>query len=82
MDFILEGLLDSIKEKVGKCSSAKELWERLQNIYSNKYHPITRPNHIEQNKEEVKSKQEERCPSCQKNSIEEDCEADITYLDA
>jgi hypothetical protein len=33
MDFILEGLPDSVKEKVGKCSSSKELWEKIQNIY-------------------------------------------------
>jgi hypothetical protein len=38
MDFILEGLPDSVKDKVGKCSSAKELWDKLHNIYSS---PIT-----------------------------------------
>jgi hypothetical protein len=53
MDLIWEGLFDSVKEKVGKCSLAKELWEKLQNIYSKKYHPITRPKHIDQNKEYV-----------------------------
>jgi hypothetical protein len=33
MDFIMEGLLDSIKDKVGKFSSAKEIWDKLHNIY-------------------------------------------------
>jgi hypothetical protein len=33
MDFILEGLPDSVKEKEGKCSSTKELWDKLHNIY-------------------------------------------------
>jgi hypothetical protein len=42
MDFILEGLPDSVKEKVGKCSSAKELWDKLHNIYFEES-PITKP---------------------------------------
>jgi hypothetical protein len=32
--FIMEGLLDSIKDKVGKFSLAKELWDKLHNNYS------------------------------------------------
>jgi hypothetical protein len=32
MDFIWEGLPDLVREKVGKCSSAKELWEKLHDI--------------------------------------------------
>jgi hypothetical protein len=51
MDFILEELPDSIKEKVGKCSLAKDLWEKLQNIYSKKSHPITGPKNIDHNEE-------------------------------
>jgi hypothetical protein len=42
MDFIWEGLPDSIREKVGKCSSAKELWDKLHNIYFEES-PITKP---------------------------------------
>ena len=34
MDFIWEGLLNPVREKVGKCSSAKELWDKLHDIYS------------------------------------------------
>jgi hypothetical protein len=34
MDFIMEGLLDSNKDKVGKCSLAKEIRDKLHNIYS------------------------------------------------
>jgi hypothetical protein len=33
MDFILEGLPNSIKVKVQQCSSSKELWDSLQNFY-------------------------------------------------
>jgi hypothetical protein len=38
MDFIWEGLPNSVREKVGKFSSAKELWGNLHDIYSS---PIT-----------------------------------------
>jgi hypothetical protein len=34
----MEGLCDSTKDKVGKCSSAKELWDNLHDIY---FSPIT-----------------------------------------
>jgi hypothetical protein len=34
MDFILEGLPDLVKVKVGKFSSAKKLWDKLHNFYS------------------------------------------------
>jgi hypothetical protein len=33
MDFIMEGLCDLEKDKVGKCSSAKELWDKIHDIY-------------------------------------------------
>jgi hypothetical protein len=38
MDFIWEGLPNPVREKVGKFSSSKELWDKLHNIYSS---PIT-----------------------------------------
>jgi hypothetical protein len=38
MDFIMEGLCDSTKDKVGKCSSAKEIWDKLHNVC---FYPIT-----------------------------------------
>jgi hypothetical protein len=38
MDFIWEGLPNPVREKVGKCSSEKELWDKLHDIYSS---PIT-----------------------------------------
>jgi hypothetical protein len=34
MDFIREGLPNPIREKVGKCSSAKGLCDKLHDIYS------------------------------------------------
>jgi hypothetical protein len=66
MDFILEGLYDSVKDKVGKCSSTKELWDKLHNIYSS---PITES---ENAKEDAGTKQEEICSSCQTDSEEEE----------
>ena len=36
MEVILEGLTHIQKKNIGKCSSAKELWLRLEQIYSNK----------------------------------------------
>jgi hypothetical protein len=47
MYIILEGLPDSIKEKVGKCSSAKELWDKLHDIYFEES-PITEPKSVEE----------------------------------
>jgi len=64
----LEGIYDLVKEKVGKCSSTKELWDTLHNIYSS---PITES---ENAKEDAGTEQEERCSSCQKNSEEEEYE--------
>ena len=34
MYFIQEGLPNPVREKVGKCSSAKEIWDKLHDIYS------------------------------------------------
>jgi hypothetical protein len=34
MDAILDGLDDSVKAKVGSCASAKEIWDKLQDIYA------------------------------------------------
>ena len=36
IEAILEGLTDIQKKKIGKCSSTKELWLRLEQLYSNK----------------------------------------------
>jgi hypothetical protein len=33
MDAILDGLPDSVKVKVGQCSSTKEIWDKLHNLY-------------------------------------------------
>jgi hypothetical protein len=38
MDFIWEGLPNPKREKVGKFSSTKELWDKLHDIYPS---PIT-----------------------------------------
>jgi hypothetical protein len=57
----MEGLCDSSKDKVGKCSSAKELWDKLHDIY---FSPITES---EIAKEGTCIEHEERCSSCQTN---------------
>jgi hypothetical protein len=59
MDFIWEGLPKPVREKVGKCSSAKELWDKLHDIYSS---PIA---DSENAKEDVDTEQEEIFSSCQ-----------------
>jgi hypothetical protein len=63
MDFIWEGLCDSIREKVGKCSSIKEIWDKLHNLYFDKS-PIKNP----KNKEDERIEKEEICSSCQTDS--------------
>jgi hypothetical protein len=45
MDLILEGFPDWVKEKVGKCSSNKELWDKIHNLYFMESHLITEPKH-------------------------------------
>ena len=34
IDTILDGLTDSVKSKVGSCASAKDLWDKLQELYA------------------------------------------------
>jgi hypothetical protein len=62
MDFIWEGLAKPVREKVGKCSSSKELWDKLHDIYSS---PIA---DSENAKEDANAEQEERCSSFQTDS--------------
>jgi hypothetical protein len=66
MDFIWEGLPKPIREKAGKCSSTKELWDKLHDIYSS---PIV---DSENAKEDAYTEHEERCLSCQIDSKEEE----------
>jgi hypothetical protein len=66
MDFIWEGLPNPVREKVGKCSSAKELWDKLHDIYSS---PITDSENV---KEDADTNQEELCSPCQADSEDEE----------
>ena len=66
MDLIQEGLPNLVREKVGKCSSAKELWDKLHFIYSS---PII---DLENSKEDVDTDQEELCSPCQTDSEDEE----------
>jgi hypothetical protein len=52
-----KGLPDPVREKVGKCSSTKEIWDKIHNLYS-KESLITESDPI---KETVGTEQEEIC---------------------
>jgi hypothetical protein len=74
MDFIWEGLPKLVREKVGKCSLAKEIWDKLHDIYSS---PIKDSKNA---KEHGDIEQEERCSSCQTDLEEEEYdEAKVEY---
>jgi hypothetical protein len=47
MDFILEGLLDSVKEKVGQCSLDKELRNKIHDLYFEES-PIIEPDNAKE----------------------------------
>jgi hypothetical protein len=66
MDFIWEGLPNPVREKVAKFSSAKELWNKLHDIYSS---PIT---YLENVKEDGDTNEEELCSPCQADSEDEE----------
>jgi hypothetical protein len=66
MDFIWEGLPNPVRENVGKCSSTKEIWDKLHDIYSS---PIT---DLKNAKEEACTNQEEMCSPCQIDSKDEE----------
>jgi hypothetical protein len=65
-DFIWEGLPNLVREKAGKCSSAKELWDKLHDIY---YSPIADSKNA---KEDADTNQEELCLPCQTYSKDEE----------
>jgi hypothetical protein len=65
MDFIFEGLPDLVKEKVRQFSSTKELWDKLHNFFYKETPLIIEPNHVDQDKEDTETEQEEICSSCQ-----------------
>jgi hypothetical protein len=66
MDFISEELPNLVREKVGKCSTTKEIWDKLHGIYSS---PIT---NSENAKEDVDTNQKELCSPCQTDLEDEE----------
>ena len=38
MEDILEFLSDPVKKKIGKCNTTKELWIKIEQLYSTKEH--------------------------------------------
>jgi hypothetical protein len=52
MDSILEGLCDSVKDKVGKCVSYKEFLDKIHNFYSKKS-PLENVDHDKKDEEYV-----------------------------
>jgi hypothetical protein len=76
MDAILDGLLDLVKVKVGQCSSSKEIWDKLHNLYyKESLLVIIELEHVDQNKEDVDIEREEIISSCQ-TELEEEIEND------
>ena len=59
MDFISVGLPNPVRENVGKFSSAKEIWDKLHDIY------FSLIADSENAKEDVDIDQEELCSACQ-----------------
>jgi hypothetical protein len=55
-----------VREKVGKCSSAKEIWDKLHDIYSSHIADL------ENAKEDEDTDQEELCSPCQTDSEDEE----------
>jgi len=51
MDFILDELPDSVKVKVVQCSSTKEIWGKLHNVYFEEYPLIIKPKLVDKYKE-------------------------------
>jgi hypothetical protein len=66
MDFIWEVLPNLVREKVGKCSSAKEIWDKLHDIYSSTIADS------ENAKEDAYTDQDELCSPCQTDSKDEE----------
>jgi hypothetical protein len=66
MNFIWEGLPNTVRENVGKCSPVEELWDKLHDIY---FSPIT---YSENFKEDAYINQEELCSPCQTDSEDEE----------
>jgi hypothetical protein len=66
MDFIWEGLSNPVREKAGKCSLAKEFWDKLHDIYSSSIA------NSENSKENADTDQEELCSPCQIDSEDEE----------
>ena len=53
MDTIMDGLPDLVQVKVGQCSSNKEIWDKIHNLYSNgSLLAIIDPEHDNQDKED------------------------------
>ena len=52
VDTILDGLKDSVKSKVGSCASAKEIWDKLQDLYSREEEEVEANYNISDFKEE------------------------------
>jgi hypothetical protein len=77
MDYILDGFPNSVKVKVGKCSSSKEIWDKLHNLYHKEYSLIIEPKHVDQDNEDDEIEQKERSSACQRDSKEEECEVNI-----
>ncbi len=68
MNAILDGLPNDFKEEIGKCNYARELWNKIKDLYSNK-----------KLEEACQSEQSSICNNYSEDPFEEDsnCEAEV-----
>ena len=72
MDIILHGFFDPMKDKVGKCTSTKELWENLWNLYTKGYLPKKH----EENQNEMSNTRNEEHPESDDGIFESNASKD------
>jgi len=81
IDFILEGLRDVVKEKVGQNWSTKELWDNIHNISYKETPLIIEPEHVDQDEEDTETEQKERWSSCHTDPKQEYCEVGVVDIE-
>ena len=69
IDTILDGLIYSLKSKVGSCASVKELWDKLQYLYAREEAEEEEEEEVEENYNISDFKEENRgqffCFNCE-----------------
>jgi hypothetical protein len=78
IDTILDGLTDSVKSKVGSFASAKEIWDKLQDLYARKEEEEAEEEEVEEDYNISDFKKENRgqffCFNCERvRHVEFEC---------